>query len=119
MYKVRDDHGVLATPWGIWQEGESFSPPPELPREKLKAWLETGTVTMDDSGPDVEELLEETDVLTAMSRKELLSVIAGNRPALNSIKPRTSWSDDAVRQAIRDLTPDLSVLKLEFTPVSL
>ena len=110
MYKVQENHGVLATPWGIWQEGEAFVPTPELPRTTLKTWLETGVLVTDESGPDVEELLEETDMLTSLTRKELLSLILANRPALEAVKPRTSWSDDAIRQAIRDVTTDLSTL---------
>lgn len=112
MYKVRENHGVLATPWGTWMEGESFIPTPELPRDKLKKWLETGVIVMDEDGPDVEELLEEVDVLTAMTRKELLAVIVSNRPLLATVRPRSSWSEDAIRQAIRDLAPDLSVLSV-------
>ena len=110
MYKVRENHGVLATPWGTWQEGEVFNPTPDLPRDKLRLWLEAGVIIMDDDGPDVEELLEETDFLTQMTRKELLSFLSLHKDVLSSIRPRTSWKDDAIRQAIRDLVPDLSTL---------
>lgn len=112
MYKLREAHGVLATPWGVWHEDEPFVPNPDIPRDKLKAWLEQGVIVMDDEGPDVEEILEETDQLSNMSRQELLGVLVANKEQLGAIKPRKSWPDEAIRQAIRDMTTDLSTLKM-------
>ena len=103
MYKVRDLHGVLATPWGCWNEGEAFVPPPTLPREILRNWMEKGVIVTDEAGPDVEELLDEVDVLTTMDRKQLRTVISTNKQQLGTVKPRQSWTDDVIRQAIRDI----------------
>jgi hypothetical protein len=109
MYTVRKDHGVLATPYGIWQEGEAFVPPSSLPREVLRNWMEQNVIVTDESGPDVEEIMDETDALTVMDRKQLISLISANKVLLGTIKPRTSWSEDVIRQAIRDIA-DLSAL---------
>lgn len=110
MYRVRDNHGVLATPWGNWQEGEAFTPNPDIPKDKIAAWLEAGVLIADESGPDVAEILDETDVLTSMTRKQLLQVIVANPDVKKVVKPFTSWTPDMIRQAIRDVTPDLSKL---------
>lgn len=112
MYHVRENHGVLATPWGVWQEGEAFHPSPDVPKDKIAAWLEDGVLVTDESGPDVAELIDETDILTSMDRKALLRLITVNPNVKKVVKPFTSWSPDMIRQAIRDVTPDLSTLTI-------
>jgi hypothetical protein len=112
MYKVRSDHGVLATPWGNWNEGEAFTPTPDIPKEKIATWLKTGVLVADEDGPDVEEMLDDTDVLSPLSRKALLKTISLNPDLKASIKVYNSWTPDMIRQAIRDITPDLSVLTM-------
>lgn len=111
MYKVRELHGVLATPWGCWNEGDAFVPPPTLPREILRTWMEKGVIVTDEAGPDVEEILDEMDALTPMDRKQLLTLISTNKSQLGTIKPRQSWTDDVIRQAIRDVA-EVSTLTL-------
>lgn len=112
MYRVRENHGVLATPWGNWQEGEPFVQNPEtpVPKDTIAAWLETGVLVSDESGPDVPEIFDEADILTNMDRKALLRLIVANPDVKKIVKPFTSWTPDMIRQAIRDVTPDLSTL---------
>ena len=112
MYRVRENHGVLATPWGTWQEGEPFTPNPDVPKAKIAAWLEAGVLIADESGPDVAELLDETDLLTPMTRKQLIQLIVANPEVKKVVKPFTSWTPDMIRQAIRDVVPDLSTLTI-------
>lgn len=114
MYRVRENHGVLATPWGNWQEGEAFTQNPEhpVPKDTVAAWLEAGVLVADESGPDVAEILDETDILTPLDRKSLLRLIVANPDVKKVVKPFTSWTPDMIRQAIRDCVPDLSTLTI-------
>lgn len=114
MYTVTEKHGPLATPWGTWIPGEPFSGD-SVPKDKLLAWKKAGIVIVDDKGPDVEEILEERDFLSSMTRKELLAIIVQHKlnllPDGLAVKPKTSWPDEAVRQAIRDSVDDLTSLQ--------
>ena len=116
MYKIAKDHGTLNTPWGTWHAGEPFIPNPKIPQDKLMAWRQKGIIETDESGPDVEELIDTADVLTVLSRKELIQVIKDNglntRSDGTAIKVMVSWPDEAIRQAIRDTIPDLSTLTI-------
>ena len=123
MYKVREKFGVLSTPWGSWNEGEVFNTPIGLSPEEQKRfqaafteWKKKGIILTDDSGPDVAEIIEDTDILSGLNRQQLLVTIRDN--GLNllegglAIKPMKSWSEEAIRQSIRDVVPDLTALKI-------
>ena len=115
-YKVSKTHGVLATRFGSWAADAPLTNTNKIPPTVLKSWLEKGVIIMDESGPDTNEILEE-DVLSHLSRKELLQTIVANA-FQSQIVVKTSWTDEAIRQAIRDISPDLSLLKLPNSPVS-
>ena len=111
----------FATQFGSWLPGEEIREKmidisePELgmrkiPRSFLDNWIEQGHVVVTDSAPETEELADD-DVLTPLNRHQLLGLIRPNGLA-DKIKPTTKWSDENIRQAIRDLVPDLSSLQL-------
>ena len=116
MYKINDKHGTLCTPWGTWHGGEAFIPNPSIPQEKLLAWRKAGIIITDEDGPDVEEIMDTSDLLTALNRQALMMVIKLNGLNTSSdglaVKPRTSWTDEMIRQAIRDSVPSLTALVL-------
>lgn len=117
MYKINPKHGTLATPWGVWLAGANFIPNQNIPRDTLLEWKRKGVIVLGEDGPDVELIPISVDVLSNMSKDELLKVIVLNNlhdcpdEALR-IRPRLSWTDEAIRQAIRDTILDLSTLKL-------
>lgn len=114
--------GPLSTPWGSWLPGESFNPGPTVPKDKIIAWRQQGIVIMDDDGPDVEEIIENSDILSDLTRQQLLSVIRDNNlnqlPNNMAVKPRTSWTEETIRQAIRDCGVPMSQLTLPAPVVS-
>lgn len=84
-------------------------------------WKRKGVIIPSEDGPDVELIPMSVDVLSTMSKDDLLKLIVlnnlhdGPEEALR-IRPRQSWSDEAIRQAIRDTVLDLSTLKLPANP---
>lgn len=121
MDKINPKHGTLATPWGVWLAGANFIPNPSIPRELMLEWKRKGVIIPSEDGPDVELIPMSVDVLSTMSKDDLLKLIVlnnlhdGPEEALR-IRPRQSWSDEAIRQAIRDTVLDLSTLKLPANP---
>lgn len=119
-YIVNPKHGTLATPYGTWFAGDPFIRPPKFPEDLFKKWIavdpdgtKPSVLIPDEHGADVEEEEEDEDVLTHLSRSELLLV-----SKMNGLKDKyglviyKSYTEDVIRGLIRDAVKDLSILKL-------
>lgn len=102
---------VLSTPWGAFKPGREadFS---KVPAKVKTAWLEQEVLIQTDKAPDLYEDMP-VDGLSAMSRADLKQFAVNNGIPL---KVKQSWTDEEVRQAIRDLT-DATELAAMLRPV--
>lgn len=82
--------------------------PPDLLAQFIKAEC---VKLIGEDGPPTNVIVDQ-DVLTPLNQRDLVNVIIWN-DLRGMVNPKTNWSDEQIRQAIRDVWPDLSTLKLE------
>lgn len=100
MFSLNKTHQTpLATRWGVFKPGRDadLSKVPKAVRDK---WIEEGTFVQNDSAPDLFEDMPE-DGLSALDRDQLKHFIVNNKIPL---RVKQKWSDEEIRQAIRELT---------------
>jgi antitoxin component of RelBE/YafQ-DinJ toxin-antitoxin module len=98
---------ALATPWGVFKPGREadFSKVPAAVKAK---WLEDEVLVQTDKAPDLYEDMP-LDGLSSMNRQELKQFAVNNNIPL---KVKQSWTDEEVRQAIRDLTDPAALMEM-------
>lgn len=98
---------VIAHPQCVCREGHEVR---RCPATLLKQFIKDGVVKLvGDDGP-AEALILDQDMLTPLNQKQLLKVITLN--GLKAIRPMNNWTDEQIRQAIRDFCEDINTLKL-------
>lgn len=101
----------LATKYGTWRQGQPIDPTC-IPREKrdllLAQWKKAGVITENGIEDTIEELPDH-DILSNMSRTELLRLIRPNG-LVEVIQPTKSWSEEKIRAEIRKAVPNLENL---------
>lgn len=106
-YIVSAKQPILSTPWTTAKTGKAVDVS-KVPPATVQAWLKTGVIEVDADGPDLNEL-PDNDALSALDRRQLLHVSVANKLGLQFKK---SWSDEMIRQLIRDTVSDLSSLQI-------
>lgn len=99
---------MIAHPQCVCGEGQEVR---RCPSPLLRRFLQEGLVKMiGEEGPP-ESLIVEQDELTSLKQKQLVKVILLNS-LQKFVKPMDNWTDEQIRQAIRDHVADLSTLKM-------
>lgn len=100
----------LSTKHGTWFPGTNIDTL-KVPSNLLKLWLEQKIVVSNDAPTEALEIPTDDDCLTGMTRSQLLSLIRPN-DLTDYVKPTTNWSDEQIRQGIRDCVENLANLKV-------
>lgn len=93
----------------VCHEGKSLE---KCPPALLKQLIKDGLVDIVDGGAPEEMLVKDNDALSRLNRTELINVLKLNN-LIQIVGARQSWTDEQIRQGIRNVTPDVD--KLVFT----
>lgn len=94
-------------------EGDPVHASPKL----LAQFLKDGIVASDEAGPELDMFPAEDDILESMDRGQLSKFILDNK-LQKVISPKINWKDAQIRQAIRDICPDLSSMLPSAAPAN-
>lgn len=99
---------ILSGPFGTFLPGQPIK---GVPSDQLKIWTEQKLTRVDPNEVVETPLFELGDLLDELDQKQLVEVIVLNE--LQKVtNPMSNWTPAQFRQAIRNVTPDLSTLKL-------
>lgn len=90
---------ALATPWGVFYPGREADLS-KVPAAVKERWLEAETMIQNDQAPDLFEDMP-LDGLSKLNRDQLKQFIVDHSIPL---KVKMKWSDEEVREAIRQLS---------------
>lgn len=105
---------LIAHPRFSCHEGKALiGCPPDL----LRQFITDKIVKLSGEGGPPEQLIADQDVLTPLSQKQLVSIIMrttlpDGTKLRTEVKPMSDWSDEQIRQAIRDVVLDLDLLTM-------
>lgn len=121
MWTVNPKHGTLATQYGTWFPGQPFVPPSNLPAKLFNSWRKEGVLIQDENGPDVEVFPTTQDVFASFNKETLYKLIQQNKlhelPDGMAVRPRTSWTEEQIREAIRYCNVLASDMTLDGQPL--